>query len=141
MKIFADTSGLFALLVKNDYMHIRAEKNFEYFAKNKIRLITSSFVLVETIALLQRRVSLEAVQDFYTRIDPLLEIIWVGEDLYTRSIQRLILSKTEDISLVDCLSFEIMEAQEITHAFTFDKHYEDQGFTIAAFHDLDDITP
>jgi len=141
MKIFADTSGLFALLVKNDYMHIRAEKNFEYFAKNKIRLITSSFVLVETIALLQRRVSLEAVQDFYTRIDPLLEIIWVGEDLYTRSIQRLILFKTEDISLVDCLSFEIMEAQEITHAFTFDKHYEDQGFTIAAFHDLDDITP
>jgi len=141
MKIFADTSGLFALLVKNDYMHIRAEKNFEYFAKNKIRLITSSFVLVETIALLQRRVSLEAVQDFYTRIYPLLEIIWVGEDLYTRSIQRLILSKTEDISLVDCLSFEIMEAQEITHAFTFDKHYEDQGFTIAAFHDLDDITP
>ena len=141
MKIFADTSGLFALLVKNDYMHIRAEKNFEYFAKNKIRLITSSFVLVETIALLQRRVSLEAVQDFYTRIYPLLEIIWVGEDLYTRSIQRLILSKTEDISLVDCLSFEIMEAQEITHAFTFDKHYEDQSFTIAAFHDLDDITP
>lgn len=141
MKIFADTSGLFALLVKNDYMHIRAEKNFEYFAENKIRLITSSFVLVETIALLQRRVSLEAVQDFYTRIYPLLEIIWVGEDLYTRSIQRLILFKTEDISLVDCLSFEIMEAQEITHAFTFDKHYEDQGFTIAAFHDLDDITP
>jgi len=49
-------------------------------------------------------------------------------------------TSSTDISLVDCLSFEIMEAQEITYAFTFDKHFEDQGFTIAAFHDLDDRT-
>jgi len=28
MMIFADTSGLFALLVKNDLMHVRAELNF-----------------------------------------------------------------------------------------------------------------
>lgn len=55
--------------------------------------------------------------------------------------KRLLLYKAEYISLVDYLSFEIMEAQEITHAFTFDKHFENQGFTIAAFHDLDDITP
>ncbi len=141
MKIFADTSGLFALLVKNDYMHVRAGKNFKYFAENKARLVTSSFILVETMALLQRRVSLEAVQDFHTKIYPLLEVIWVGEDLYARSIQRLLLSNAKDISLVDCLSFEIMEFQEITHAFTFDKHFEEQGFTIAAFHDLDDRIP
>ena len=140
MKIFTDTSGFFALLVKNDHMHVRAKKNFEYFAQNKVRLVTSSFVLVETIALLQRRVSLKAVQDFYTKIYPLLEIIWVGEDLYSRSIQRLLLSNEKHISLVDCLSFEIMEAQEISHAFTFDKHFEGQGFAIAAFHDLDDKT-
>lgn len=138
MKIFSDTSGLFALLVKNDYMHVRAKKNFEYFSKNKARLITSSFVLVETIALLQRRVSLEAVQDFHTKIYPLLEIIWIGENLYSRAIQRLLLLKGKEISLVDCLSFEIMETQEITYAFSFDKHFEVHGFSIAAFHELDD---
>lgn len=138
MKVFADTSGLFALLVKNDDMHVRARKNFEYFAENKARLITSSFVLVETIALLQHRVSLEAVQDFYAKIYPLLEIIWVGEDLYLRAIQRLLSHEAKEISLVDCLSFEIMDAQEITHAFTFDKHYEVQSFTLAAFHKLDE---
>jgi len=137
MKIFVDTSGVFALLVKNDYMHIRAKLNFEYFYNNKVRLITSSFVLVETVALLQNRISLEAVQDFTNKIYPLLEIVWIDEALYSRSVQRLIFLKDRKISLVDCLSFEIMEAQEITHAFTFDKHFEDQGFAIAAFHGLD----
>ena len=137
MKIFADTSGLFALLVRNDYMHVRARLNFEYFAENKVRLITSSFVLVETMALLQRRVSLEAMHDFHTNLSPLLDIIWIGADLYSRAVQRLLLLRQREISVVDCVSFEIMDAQEITHAFAFDKHFEEQGFVIAAFHDLD----
>ena len=40
-------------------------------------------------------------------------------------------------SLVDCLSFEIMKSREITYAFSFDKHFPENGFTIAAFHNLD----
>ena len=58
MMIFADTSGLFALMVKNDFMHVRAKQNFAYFAQHRVQLLTSSFVLVETAALLQRRVGL-----------------------------------------------------------------------------------
>ena len=134
MMIFADTSGLFALMVKNDFMHVRAKLNFSYFAEHRIQLLTSSFVLVETAALLQRRVGLEAVHDFQAKIMPLLEMIWVNVDWYTRAIQRLFASNNRNISLVDCLSFEIMESREITHAFTFDKHFTDNGFTIAAFH-------
>lgn len=51
MKVFADTSGLFALLVKNDDMYLRARENFTYFAENNVQLVTSSFVLVEITAL------------------------------------------------------------------------------------------
>ena len=49
MMIFADTSGLFALLVKNDVMHVRAKLNFAYFAQHRVQLLTSSFVLVKAI--------------------------------------------------------------------------------------------
>jgi len=137
MMIFADTSGLFALLVKNDLMHVRAKLNFVYFARHRVQLLTSSFVLVETAALLQRRVGLEAFHDFQSKIMPLLDMIWVSSDRYTRAIQRFFALNNRKISLVDCLSFEIMESREITHAFTFDKHFPENGFTIAAFHDLD----
>jgi predicted nucleic acid-binding protein len=34
---------------------------------------------------------------------------------------------------VDSLSFEIMEALQIGCAFAFDKHFEENGFALAAF--------
>jgi uncharacterized protein len=131
MNIFADTSGLFALLVKNDYMFVRAKEKFNYFAENNAQLLTSSFVLVETTALLQRRIGLMAVNDFYTKILPLLEIVWVDDKWYAKGMQRLLAQNNRDISLVDCISFEIMEALQIKGAFAFDKHFEENGFVIA----------
>ena len=138
MNIFADTSGLFALLVKNDYMHIRARENFTYFAENDIQLVTSSFVLVETSALLQSRIGLACLRDFHSKILPLLEVVWIDDKWYARAADRLFTQNKKAISLVDCLSFEIMEDLEIQYAFAFDKHFEENGFTIAAFHSLDD---
>jgi predicted nucleic acid-binding protein len=137
MNIFVDTSGIFALLVRNDYMHIRAKENFSHFARKQFSLMTSSFVLVETIALLQRRIGLAAIHDFYAKIFPLVEIIWVDDKWHTRALQRLYALNQRGVSLVDCLSFEIMDSLEIEYAFAFDKHFEENGFTIAAFHDPD----
>ena len=133
MIVFADTSALYALLVRDDLMHVRAKKSFAYFSEHAVQLLSSSFVLVETIALLQIRVGQGAVQDFNARIVPLLEIVWANAEWYGRAIQRLFSQEKSDISLVDCLSFEIMEARAITVAFTFDKHFKENGFTISSF--------
>lgn len=137
MNIFADTSGFFALLVKNDYMHVRAKENFKYFAENNVQLVTSSFVLVETTALLQRRIGMAPVNDFNLKIFPLLEIVWVDDKWYAKAVQRLLAQNKKNVSLVDCLGFEIMETFQIECAFAFDKHFEENGFTMAAFHTLD----
>ncbi|MCU0598492.1 MAG: PIN domain-containing protein [Desulfobacterales bacterium] len=133
MNIFADTSGLFALLVKNDYMYVRARENFNYFAENNVQLVTTSFVLVETTALLQSRIGLAPVNDFHSKILPLLEIIWVDDKWYKKAVQRLVAQNDKNISLVDALSFEIMEAFQIEFAFAFDKHFEENGFATANF--------
>jgi len=136
MIVFADTSALFALLVRDDLMHIRAKENFAYFARHGVQLLTSSFVLVETVALLQRRIGLEPVHDFNAKILPLLEVIWIDAEWYGRAMQRLLAQDRRDLSLVDCVSFEIMEAREIKEAFAFDRHFEENDFKIATFHDL-----
>ena len=133
MIVFADTSALYALLVRDDLMHIHDRKCFSYFTEHMVQLLSSSFVLVETIAMLQRRIGLDAIQDFNARIIPLLEIVWVNAEWYGRAIQRLSSQRKRDISLVDCLSFEIMEARTITLAYSYDRHFEENGFTIASF--------
>jgi len=134
MIVFADTSAIFALLFRDDLMHVRAKENFTCFAQEGVQLLTSSYVLVETVALLQRRIGLAPVHDFNTKIVPLLEIVWVDAAWHGRATQRLLGENRRNISLVDCLSFEIMEAGEITEAFTFDQHFADKGFAIANFH-------
>ena len=134
MIVFADTSALFALLVRDDRMHVRAKENFAYFAGNGAQLLTSSFVLVETVALLQRRVGLAPVHDFNAKILPLMEVVWIDAEWYGRAMQRLLAQARRSLSLVDCVSFEIMEAREIRDAFTFDPHFEENGFVITAFH-------
>jgi predicted nucleic acid-binding protein len=117
-------------------MHIRAKENFAYFARHGVQLLTSSFVLVETVALLQRRIGLAPVHDFNAKILPLLEVIWIDAEWHGRAMQRLLAQDRRDLSLVDCVSFEIMEAREIKEAFAFDRHFEENDFKIATFHDL-----
>jgi len=136
MIVFADTSALFALLVRDDLMHIRAKENFAYFGREGVQLLTSSYVLMETVALLQRRIGLAPVHDFNAKILPLLEIVWADAVWHGRATQRLLGENRRNVSLVDCLSFEIMEAREIAEAFTFDQHFLDNGFSIANFDEL-----
>ncbi|MEW6219766.1 MAG: PIN domain-containing protein [Thermodesulfobacteriota bacterium] len=136
MIVYADTSGLFALMVRDDFMHVRAQLNFAHLASHDGRLLTSSYVLLETESLLQRRVGLAAVADFQLKIQPLLEIIWVDAEWHGRAMQRLLAEGNRALSLVDCLGFEIMESRDLEIALAFDRHFEEKGFTIAAFHDL-----
>lgn len=136
MMVFADTSALFALLARNDRMHPAARAAFEHLARHDARLVTSSYVLVETIALLQRRIGVAAVRDFHAKIAPLLEIIWVDGAWHARAMHRLLMSGARDLSLVDCMSFEIIEAKALTYAFAFDKHFRAEGIPIVAPTDL-----
>ena len=130
MIVFVDTSALFALLVHNDYMHVRARKFFEQCMADEVQLLSSSYVLVETMALLQRLVGMDAVIDFHDKIVPLLDIIWVDGDWHGKAMNRLLALQKREVSLVDCLSFVIMETREISHAYSFDRHFADYGFSL-----------
>jgi predicted nucleic acid-binding protein len=129
--IFVDTSALFALLVRNDAMHDRARATFDALRDENECLLTSTYVLLETVALLQRRVGLDAVSDFQMKIQPLLEIIWVDEQWHERAMRRLLAENDETLSLVDCLSFEIMETRALDTAYAYDKHFVEHGFAVA----------
>lgn len=130
MIVYVDTSALFALLVSDDMMHDRARSGFQRLAQANARLVTTSYVLVETTALLQRRVGLRAVVDFQMRLEPLLDVIWVDALWHAKGVQRLLSQASREVSLVDCLGFEAMEAKGIQIAFAFDRQFSEQGFEV-----------
>jgi predicted nucleic acid-binding protein len=93
-------------------------------------LWTTSFVLVETMALLQHRIGLGAVRDFDEDVRPILRIEWVDDDLYSRGVDRLRREDRRQLSLVDCVSFEFMTRQGLTTAVAVDPHFKRAGFDV-----------
>jgi len=57
--VFVDTSALLALLHANDVHHARVRTLFEKLAHDQVPLVTHSYILVETGALVRRRHGVE----------------------------------------------------------------------------------
>jgi predicted nucleic acid-binding protein len=130
VSVFADTSALYALLVRTELGHAEVAAAFEGLLESGRVLVTSNYVLVETTALLQRRIGLAAVRDLNERILPVLSIQWVSESLHRRAVDRLVRSDRRGLSLVDCASFEVMEREGLREVLALDSDFADAGFRL-----------
>ncbi|HSL16965.1 MAG TPA: PIN domain-containing protein [Methylomirabilota bacterium] len=124
--VFVDTSAIIALLTRTDRAHSAAVAAFEGLRSRRAKLVTTSYVLVESYALIDRRLGREALTAFRTSFAPLLGVIWVDAGLHERGLDRLESNPT-GLSLVDAVSFEAMRAHRIVEALAFDRHFADQG--------------
>jgi predicted nucleic acid-binding protein len=129
-QVFADTSALYALLVENDDMHGSARQALSLIETEGWSLVSSSFVIQESAALLAARVGLEAVRRFHRAVVPVLDVVWVGRSLYERAMAAHLAAGSPHISLTDWVGFEIMRDLSISSAFAFDRHFEVQGFEL-----------
>ncbi len=131
MKIFVDTSAFYALLDEDDQNHLRAKTAWTDILSNENTLITSNYILVETIALLQNRLGMEAVRGFEEDLLPLTNIEFVGPELHRSGMSAHLAAARRSLSFVDCVSFEVMRHLGLRIAFAFDPHFQRQGFSLA----------
>ena len=127
-----DTSAVLALLNPRDRAHSRAASAFARLRERRSRLVTSSFVLVETYALLNHRLGLDAVRAFRDDFAPLLEVVWVAEDLHNRGLDLLLERRRRKLSLVDAVSFIVLNESRIEEAFAYDRQFEAEGFALVS---------
>lgn len=130
MRIFVDTSAFYALLDRDDDNHAKARDAWAEILDAGTVAATSSYVLVETVALLQSRLGLEAVRAFEDAIIPVLHVDYVTGELHRLGMAALLVASRRRLSLVDCISFEIMRRNGISSSFTFDSHFKEQGFRL-----------
>ena len=128
MAIFVDTSALYAALSKQDECHEPARRQWESVLAGDEVLVTTNYVLVETYALMGRRLGLEAARDFGRVFVPALEVHWVDAGMHERATAALLLANRRDLSLVDCTSFEAMRDRGLSVAFAFDDHFSEWGY-------------
>lgn len=130
MTVFVDTSALLAVLDAGDLFHSQAAAEWQQLIEDDRDLVSTNYVLVETFALSQRRLGMEAVQTLDRDIIPILDVLWLDEMLHRAAVTAVLTASRRRLSLVDCASFEAMRQHGLSQAFTFDRHFAEQGFEI-----------
>ncbi len=132
MTVFVDTSALLALLDAGDHFHPPAAEVWRRLIEGDQDLVSTNYVLVETFALSQQRLGMDAVRALDRDILPMIEVLWLDELLHGAAITAFLTASRRRLSLVDCASFEAMRRNDVTRAFSFDRHFAEQGFAIVS---------
>ena len=130
MNIFADTSALYAVLDADDSKHTKAKQFWDKVIKSDDNLLCHNYILVETSALVLQRLGMEAIRIFEQDIFPILRNIGVTKEIHSAAVSAHLMAGKRTLSLVDCVSFEVMRRTGVRKAFAFDRHFRDYGYEI-----------
>ncbi len=128
MSAFVDSSGLYAVLDADDASHATAARVWRRLLEARAPLLTTSYHVVETFALTQRRLGLPAVRALESDLLPVIEVRWVDEPLHRAAVAAVLTAGKRDLSLVDCTAFVVMRERGLQETFAFDADFEVQGF-------------
>jgi len=132
VKIFIDTSALISYYNVDDEHHAEAFKAMEKIKKGEIpltRFYITDYIFDETITFIEcvlnrHELALNIGEALQT--SPFTIMIRTNEDLFKEAWSFF--QKNKGYSFTDCTSFKAMKKHGVTHAFTFDKHFQNAGF-------------
>ena len=129
MKVFVDTGAWAALAIAKDEHHSKARLLFESLNEKAIRLVTSDYVLDETLTLIRFRSGHAAAVSAGRSLlnSSVLRIVPVDRPVWDAAWKIFVRFKDKHWSFTDCTSFAVMDGLEIRDAFAFDAHFQQYG--------------
>jgi predicted nucleic acid-binding protein len=128
--LFVDTSALYALMDRDDLNHDHARRFWAELDPNEPLLLTHNYVLVETSALVQRRLGIEALQALVDELMLPISTLFVERAVHDAAVSAVLTARMRQLSLVDAVSFEVMRRAGVRTAFAFDEHFTRSGFEL-----------
>ena len=113
MSVFIDTSALYALLDEDDKHHAEASDALRRMVGQE--LVTHAFVVVESAALVGRRLPWPATEQLLGGILAIVEVAPVDDDLLASALAAYRQSGSAGVSLVDRTSFAFMTHIGLSH--------------------------
>lgn len=130
--IFVDTSAWYALEVEDDTNHKHALGFLSTLRDRRYgSLLTTDYVLDETVTLLWLRHGSASGLQFLDKIhrSKSIRILWVDEVIFWETRDMMKARTDKRWSFTDFISFIVMQQMSIKDAFTFDKNFEQAGYT------------
>ena len=128
-RVVIDTSAFYALFSVSDEFHDRAVTSYERLLDRDLEFWTTSYALIETIALVHGRLGFETLLPLIRFIESNVHVFWVESSLHSSAMREFESSQGKGLSLVD---WTVLLASRINsaHIFTFDREFGNQGATI-----------
>jgi predicted nucleic acid-binding protein len=128
VSVFVDTSAVYALLDADDSNHERALRAGERLLGEE--LVTHSYVIVELVSLVRRRLGAEAAARLIDEVLPAIDVTDVDAALRGRALAAFRAATPSNVSLVDRTSFEFMRQRGIRRAWAMDADFAAAGFEL-----------
>jgi predicted nucleic acid-binding protein len=126
VSVFVDTSAVYALLDAGDSNHERALRATDRLLGED--LVTHSYVVVELVSLVHRRLGADAAARLIDELLPAIDITDVDATLRARALAAFRASTGSAVSLVDRTSFEFMRQRGIRRAWAMDSDFATEGY-------------
>jgi uncharacterized protein len=133
--IFVDTWAWYALTDTGDSNHLIAQIANEELQDAGYTLITTNFVVEETLTLVRYNLGHAAAVRFWHLLqdliaDGLVEYVRIEAVQEASAWQIFERYNDQDFSFTDCTSFAVMRLRNLTEVFTGDHHFLIMGFIL-----------
>ena len=130
MTLYVDTSALLALIHRDDAHHRAVVETVTRLVAEGHRFVTTSYALVETGALVKRRLGRDAFRSLGEAVRRGMDVVWVDEALHDLAWAEAAQAGERGPSLVDCAGFQVMRSLGIDTALALDAHFRRAGFAV-----------
>ena len=130
--VFVDTGGWMACADRNDPAHLACTAARDATLEAGRLLITTDFVVDETLTVIRLRLGLAAANAWWQQIDgsARLRRERVENDRFERARNLFFQYRDKDLSFTDCTSFAVMRELKLSTVITTDGHFRQVGFTV-----------
>jgi predicted nucleic acid-binding protein len=130
--VFVDTGGWMACADRADPVHAGCCAARDAALESGQTLVTTDFVIDETLTLIRFRLGLSAAQIWWKQIDGSARLRWerVENDRFERARQLFFSYRDKDLSFTDCASIAVMRELKLTTVLTTDRHFQQVGFDV-----------
>lgn len=130
--VFVDTGGWMACADHADPAHAPCRTARDGALEAGQILITTDFVVDETLTLIRFRLGLRAANAWWHQIDGSARLRWerVESDRFERARSLFFHYRDKELSFTDCTSVAVMRELKLTTVLTTDHHFHQVGFDV-----------
>ena len=130
--LFVDTAGWVAMADGAEPLGASTRAARDGWLADGGRLLTTDYIVAETLTVLRARLGLAAAEAWWTQIAASQRLRWEMVDPSRADKARAIFFRFRDkaFSFVDCTSFVVMREVRVAEALTLDDHFRQMGFRV-----------